>query len=101
MSFVLVLAMLCLCPNAWSSTTRDEQSIIAKWTGENICAMGVDRFYSISETEMRTLFESQTGMLYNDIPIEPTESERLRITSQLTAYIASVCPSELENYRRR
>ena len=31
----------------------------------------------------------QTGMLYIDIPIEPMESERLRITSQLTAYIAS------------
>ncbi len=101
MRILLVLAMLCLYPNAWSSTTRDEQSIIAKWTGENICAMGVDRFYSISEAEMRDLFESQTGMLYNNIPIEPTESERLRITSQLTAYISSVCPSELENYRMR
>ena len=101
MRFLLVLAMLCLCPNAWSSITRDEQSIIAKWTAEKICAMGVDRFYSISEVEMRDLFEDQTGMLYNDIPIEPTESERLRITSQLTSYIASVCPSELENYRRR
>ena len=101
MRFVLVLAMLCLCPNAWSSTTRDEQSIIAKWTGESICAMGVDRFYSISEVELRELFEGQTGMAYNDIPVEPTETERLRITSQLTAYIASVCPTELENYRRR
>ena len=101
MRFLLVLAMLCLYPNAWSSTTRNEQSIIAKWTGENICAMGVDRFYSTSEAEMSELFESQTGMLYNDIPLEPTESERLRITSQLTAYIASVCPSELEKYRKR
>ena len=101
MRFVLALAMLCFCPNAWSSTTRDEQSIIAKWTGENICAMGVNRFYSISEVELRELFEGQTGMAFNDIPVEPTETERLRITSQLTAYIASVCPSELENYRRR
>ena len=101
MRFVLALAMLCFCPNAWSSTTRDEQSIIAKWTGENICAMGVNRFYSISEVELHALFEGQTGMAYNDIPVQPTETERLRITSQLTAYIASVCPSELENYRRR
>ena len=101
MRFVLLLAMLCLSPNAWSSTTRNEQSIIAKWTGENICALGVDRFYSISEIEIRDLFEAQTGMSYNNIPIEPTKTERLRITSQLTAYIASVCPGELENYRRR
>ena len=58
MRFVLLLAMLCLSPNAWSSTTRNEQSIIAKWTGENICALGVDRFYSISEVELREKFFS-------------------------------------------
>ena len=48
---------------------------------------------------MRELFENQTTMKYDDIPINPTESERNRITSQLTGYIASVCPGELENYK--
>ena len=40
-------------------------------------------------------------MRYDDIPVAPTESERVRITSQLTAYISSVCPKELEHYRGR
>ena len=61
--------------------------------------MGVDKFYSISGNQMRELFENQTTMKYDDIPINPTESERNRITSQLTGYIASVCPGELENYK--
>ena len=38
-------------------------------------------------------------MKYEDIPINPTESERNKITSQLTGYISSVCPDELEIYR--
>ena len=61
--------------------------------------MGVDKFYSISENQMRELFEGQTSMKYEDIPISPTESERKKITSQLTGYISSVCPNELENYK--
>ena len=99
MAYVLMLAMLFLCPNAWSSTTRQQQSIIARWTGENICAMGAERFYGLPEAEIRDLFESQTGMRYTDIPMEPTESERISITSHLTGYMGSVCPSELEHYR--
>ena len=48
---------------------------------------------------MKEMFENQTSMKYEDIPINPTESERNRITSQLTGYIASVCPNELKNYK--
>ena len=101
MRFVLLVSLLCFCPAALASTTRKQQSTIARWTGENICAMGVDRFYGMPEAEIRTLFEQQTGMRYDDIPLAPTESERVRITSQLTAYITSVCPRELERYRGR
>ena len=61
--------------------------------------MGVEKFYSISENQMRELFEGQTSMKYEDIPISPTESERKKITSQLTGYISSVCPNELESYK--
>ena len=61
--------------------------------------MGVEKFYSISGNQMRELFESQTSMKYDDIPISPTKSERNKITSQLTGYISSVCPNELENYK--
>ena len=101
MRLVLLLVLLYCGPAAMAATTRQQQSKIAKWTAENICAMGVDRFYAMPEAEIRTLFEQQTGMRYDDIPLAPTESERVRITSQLTAYITSVCPRELERYRGR
>ena len=28
-----------------NTTTREQQSVIARWTGENICKMGTERFY--------------------------------------------------------
>ena len=84
-----------------NTTTREQQSVIARWTGENICKMGTERFYSLPEEDIRRMFESQTSMRYNDIPLNPSESERNRITSQLTGYISAVCPKELENYRKR
>ena len=98
MAYVLMLAMLFLCPKAWSSTTRQQQSIIARWTGENICAMGAEQFYGLPEAEITDLFESQTGLSYSVIPLEPTDSERISITTHLTAYMGSVCPSEPEHY---
>ena len=101
MRLVLLLAFLCIGPAATASTTRQQQAQIAKWTAENICAMGVDRFYAMPEDEIRTLFEQQTGMRYEDIPLAPTEAERARITGQLSAYLSSVCPKELENYQGR
>jgi len=61
--------------------------------------MGVEEFYSINGNQMKELFENQTSMKYEDIPRNPTESERNKITSQLTGYISSVCPDELENYK--
>ena len=99
MAYAFVLVLLFLCPSAWSSTTRQERSVIARWTGENICAMGAERFYGLPESEISDLFESQTGLRYSVIPMEPTESERISITTHLTAYMGSVCPSELEQYR--
>ena len=84
-----------------NTTTREQQSVIARWTGENICKMGTERFYSLPEEDVRRMFESQTSMRYDDIPINPTASERNRITAQLTGYITAVCPGELESYRKR
>lgn len=101
MRLVLLLVLLCCGPAATAATTRQQQSKIAKWTAENICAMGVDRFYAMPEAEIRTLFEQQTGMRYEDIPLAPTEAERARITGQLSAYLSSVCPKELEKYQGR
>ena len=86
---------------ALSNTTREEQKIIAQWTAKNICRMGVNEFYSANEDRIAALFEQQTSMKYEDIPIEPSDSERNRITSQLTGYILSVCPEQMEIYKNR
>ena len=94
------LALFSIFPQiALCETSREQQAIIAKWTAQNICKMGVEEFYSINGNQMKELFENQTSMKYEDIPINPTESERNKITSQLTGYISSVCPDELEIYR--
>ncbi|MGB1776018.1 MAG: hypothetical protein ACPHGV_06755 [Synechococcus sp.] len=96
----ILFCMLTAWPaSAWSETTREQQATIARWTAENICKMGIETFYSMSEESMQTLFEQQTTMNYEDIPIAPTEAERNKITSQLTGYITSVCPDELDNYK--
>ena len=101
-ALVLVLLSSLLQGVAQANTTsREQQSVIARWTGENICKMGTERFYSLPEEDVRSMFERQTSMRYNDIPINPSESERNRITAQLTGYITAVCPAELENYRKR
>ena len=89
------------CSNALSNTTREEQKTIALWTAKNICKMGVNEFYSADEDRIAALFEQQTSMKYEDIPIEPSDSERNRITSQLTGYILSVCPEQMEIYKNR
>ena len=100
-----VLAVLLIfasyCSSALCNTTREEQKTIAQWTAKSICKMGADEFYSMDEDKLAALFEDQTTMKYNDIPIQPSESERRRITSQMTGYILSVCPEQIEIYQSR
>ena len=100
-----VLAVLLIfathCSSALSNTTREEQETIAQWTAKSICKMGADEFYLMDEDKLSALFEEQTTMKYNDIPVQPTESERRRITSQMTGYILSVCPEQMEIYKSR
>ena len=98
---MVLLILSAYCPGALSSTTREQQSIIAQWTAKNICKMGVNEFYAADEDKIVALFEEQTSMKYEDIPIEPSGSERNRITSQLTGYILSVCPDQMEVYKNR
>ena len=98
---MVLLILSAYCPGALSSTTREQQSIIAQWTAKNICKMGVNEFYAADEDKIAALFEEQTSMKYEDIPIEPSDSERKRITSQLMGYILSVCPEQMENYENR
>ena len=100
-ALMVLLILSAYCPGALSSTTREQQSIIAQWTAKNICKMGVNEFYAADEDKIAALFEEQTSMKYEDIPIEPSDSERNRITSQLMGYILSVCPEQMENYENR
>ena len=100
-ALMVLLVLSAYCPGAFSNITRKEQSIIAEWTAKNICKMGVNEFYSMDEDKIATLFEDETSMKYNDIPREPSDSERNRITSQLTGYILSVCPDQMEIYKNR
>ena len=98
---MVFLILSAYCPGVLSSTTREQQSIIAQWTAKNICKMGVNEFYAADEDKIAALFEEQTSMKYEDIPIQPSDSERNRITSQLKGYILSVCPDQMEVYKNR
>ena len=100
-AMALLLILTAWCSGALSNTTRKQQSIIAQWTARNICKMGVNEFYSMDEDKVAALFEEQTSMKYEDIPIEISDSERNRITSQLKGYISSVCPEQMEIYKNR
>ena len=81
--------------------SKDQQSILARWTAGKICAMGVDVFYSLPEPELKASFERETSMRYEDIPQDPNDQERARITGQLMGYLMAACPLELENYKNR
>ena len=90
-----------LARTAQAGLTREDQIVLAKWTAEKICKMGVDDFYDIPEPEVSSLFEKETLLKYTDIPMMPTEQQRSRITNYISAYVSGVCPSELEKYKNR
>ena len=83
------------------ATNKDQQSTIARWTGEKICEMGVDAFYALQDSELKTMFESDTSMRYEDVPAAPNDQERARITGQLMGYLMAACPQQLESYKNR
>ena len=99
-----LLLLLIVAVSPWSAahaTDKSQQSTIARWTGEKICEMGVDAFYSLPDAELKTMFERDTSMRYEDIPKAPNDQERSRITGQLMGYLMAACPQQLENYKNR
>ena len=92
---------LSFAKTAQAGLTRDGQIILAKWTAEKICKIGVDDFYDIPEPEVSSLFEKETPLKYTDIPMMPTEQQRRHISNYISAYISSVCPGELKKYKDR
>ena len=83
------------------ATDKNQQSTIARWTAEKICEMGVDAFYALPDLELKTMFERDTSMLYEDVPAAPNDQERARITGQLMGYLMAACPQQLETYKNR
>jgi hypothetical protein len=99
--FLLLLMVTASTGSAVQATSKKQQSTIARWTGEMICDMGVDVFYSLPDPELKALFERDTSMRYEDIPTAPNDQERTRITGQLMGYLMAACPQQLENYKKR
>ena len=98
---LLLLLVSASAGAAGLATTKQQQSTIARWTGEKICEMGVDAFYALPDPELKTMFERDTSMSYQDVPAAPNEQERAQITGQLTGYLMAACPHQLENYKNR
>ena len=87
--------------SANQATDKNQQSTIARWSAEKICEMGVDAFYALPDPELKTMFERDTSMHYEDVPEAPNDQERARITGQLMGYLMAACPQQLETYKNR
>ena len=81
----LIVTAHAVAASADQATDKQQQSTIARWTAEKICEMGVDAFYALPDPELKTMFERDTSMTYEDIPVAPNEQERAQITGQLRA----------------
>ena len=102
-SLLLLLIVIAhtVAVSADQATDKNQQSTIARWTAEKICEMGVDAFYALPDPELKTIFERDTSMRYEDVPAAPNDQERARITGQLMGYLMAACPQQLETYKNR
>ena len=97
----LIVTAHAVAASADQVTDKKQQSTIARWTAEKICEMGVDAFYALQDSELKTMFERDTSMRYEDVPAAPNDQERARITGQLMGYLMAACPKQLESYKNR
>ena len=98
---LLIVTAHTVAASANQATDKNQQSTIARWTAEKICEMGVDAFYALPDPELKTMFERDTSMRYEDVPNAPTDQEKSRITGQLMGYLMAACPQQLESYKNR
>ena len=98
---LLIVTAHTVAASADQSTDKNQQSTIARWTAEKICEMGVDAFYALPDPELKTMFERDTSMRYEEVPAAPNDQERARITGQLMGYLMAACPQQLETYKNR
>ena len=97
----LMVTAHAVAASADQATDKQQQSTIALWTAENICEMGVKAFYALPDAELKTMFERDTSMRYEDVPNAPTDQEKSLITGQLMGYLMAACPQQLESYKNR
>ena len=98
---LLIVTAHAVAASAEQATDKKQQNIIARWTAEKICEMGVDGFYALPDPELKTMFERDTSMRYEDVPTAPNDQAKSRITGQLMGYLMAVCPQQLESYKNR
>ena len=98
---LLIVTAHTVAASADQATDKNQQSTIARWTAEKICEMGVNAFYTLPDPELKTMFERDTSMRYEDVPAAPNDQERARITGQLMGYLMAACPQQLETYKNR
>ena len=98
---LLIVTAHTVAASADQATDKNQQSTIARWTAEKICEMGVDAFYELPDPELKTMFERDTSMRYEEVPAAPNDQERARITGQLMGYLMAACPQQLETYKNR
>ena len=75
----LIVTAHAVAASADQATDKQQQSTIARWTAEKICEMGVDAFYALPDPALKTMFERDTSMRYEDVPNAPTDQEKSRI----------------------
>ena len=71
----LIVTAHAVAASADQATDKQQQSTIARWTAEKICDMGVDAFYALPDPELKTMFERDTSMRYEDVPNAPTDQK--------------------------
>ena len=97
----LIVTAHAVAASADQLTNKKQQSTIARWTAEKICEMGVDAFYAMQDSELKTMFERDTSMRYEDVPAAPNDQERARITGQLMGCLLYTSPSPRDRTRSR
>ena len=64
----LIVTAHAVAASADQATDKQQQSTIARWTAEKICEMGVDAFYALPDSALKTMFERDTSMLTRMFP---------------------------------
>ena len=64
----LIVTAHAVAASADQAIDKQQQSTIARWTAEKICEMGVGAFYALPDPELKTMFERDTSMRYEDVP---------------------------------